>query len=435
VGGFLGGFFVYVFGFWLGTFWVFRLLPLIIGAIAFLSDMGSRQMNERTGYRWFVPQGALVWMGIEMIRYLIPGIGTGGFIGYSFFRAPWLIQTLSITGIFGLDLLAITAAYTLGLAGIYLFDKWLPGEQHASHRIGVPRNLQYRWLVGVGCAAFIWTALSAALYLMPLRTKTLSAAAVQPADRSWSTLETMTRDAAARGAELVVMPEGALQSDPQTGTVKKQLTDLAAVTDTYLAVGSAYLTDHGQKNEVSIVSTDGMFVCVYGKDHPLTMLGETSVSRGRYPAAHTPLGGFGGIICYDLEFTDSARKVAAAGAEVLAVPSNDWPVLAGIQRAYVVFRAIENRVAVIKADTRYDSMIVDPKGRIVTSLISTKSVAGTAFAEVPIGSGPAIYTRLGDWLGWVCLLGFAFFLLPNPLLKGTSDKSSHSAGEPRSGVA
>lgn len=37
----------------------------------------------RTGYRWLVLQGAVVWVGIEMIRGLVPLVGTWGLVAYS----------------------------------------------------------------------------------------------------------------------------------------------------------------------------------------------------------------------------------------------------------------------------------------------------------------------------------------------------------------
>jgi apolipoprotein N-acyltransferase len=32
-------------------------------------------------------------------------------------------------------------------------------------------------------------------------------------------------------------------------------------------------------------------------------------------------------------------------------------------------------------------------------------------ADVPLGSGGALYTRLGDWMGWLSLGGFVFFVV------------------------
>jgi hypothetical protein len=38
-------------------------------------------------------------------------------------------------------------------------------------------------------------------------------------------------------------------------------------------------------------------------------------------------------------------------------------------------------------------------------------------ADVALGTASALQIRLGDWIGWLCLAGLAFFALPNPLLK------------------
>lgn len=38
--------------------------------------------------------------------------------------------------------------------------------------------------------------------------------------------------------------------------------------------------------------------------------------------------------------------------------------------------------------------------------------------DVPLGTGNTIYSKLGDWVGWLSLADMLFFMVPNPLLKG-----------------
>jgi apolipoprotein N-acyltransferase len=125
----------------------------------------------------------------------------------------------------------------------------------------------------------------------------------------------------------------------------------------------------------------------------------------------------GTIICYDLEFTDTARGAAGGGAQLIAAPSNDWQSLHDKQYLMLVFRAIENRVAMIKADTQYDSAIVDAYGRIVSLAASSQSSDALVIGDVLLGTADAPQIALGDWIGWLCLIGMIAFMLVEPIGK------------------
>lgn len=220
----------------------------------------------------------------------------------------------------------------------------------------------------------------------------------------------LNREAAAAGAELIVWPEAFLPFDPQVqGTA--EFAGLARELGAYLVIGYAVREDEGLRNEVTVVSPEGEFLGVYGKDHPVTIAGETSLTRGTYPTYQTGIGQLGTIICYDLDFTDTARKVTRNGAQIIAVPSADWPEIAHKHYTHIIFRAVENRVSMVKADVGYDSVVVDPYGRILARSVTTEAVQKVVYAQVPLGSGRAPAVRLGDWMGWVAVITALSFIL------------------------
>jgi apolipoprotein N-acyltransferase len=409
--------------------WYMRLLPVIFGAIVFLTGLGTRAFHEHTAYRWFVLSGALGWVGVEMIRSLIPVVGTWGFIAYAYFRQPWMIQPVSVFGIFGLSLVNVLVSFALGQYLLAWFDRLWKLEQQVQP---VDMRQARNWLIGVGSLFAAWLVLSIALFLPPGQSpesKSVRVAAVQPGYRSFWTPEELaantisperylytyeqmferllaqTRAAAEQGAELIVWPEGALNFDPQHAARTRLLYDLAAESNAYLVI--PYGVD--DRNEATILSPEGHFLGVYGKNHPVIFVQEQSRTRGTYPTYETDLGKIGTIICYDLDFTDTARKVARNGAELIAVPSGDWPGIADRHYAHLVFRATENRVAMIKADHSYDSAIIDPRGRIVDSVIDKSGQRATLVADVPVAKGQSLQRNLGDWIGWLSLAGTVFF--------------------------
>jgi apolipoprotein N-acyltransferase len=232
-----------------------------------------------------------------------------------------------------------------------------------------------------------------------------------------------TRQAAAQGAAFIVWSEGAMLFDPQEED-RLGLADLAEELNIHLAVGYVVnLGDGTFRNEATIINPDGAFLGVFGKDHPVLFGGETSPTRGTFPVYETKHGTLGTIICYDLDYTDTARRLAAQGAQLIGVPSNDWGEIAESHYTHVVFRAIENRVAMVKADGGYDSVIVDSFGEIKALAAYPEGGGATLVADVQMGRGKGtLNTILGDWVGWLGLAGIAFFTLGGPFLVKAAEK-------------
>jgi apolipoprotein N-acyltransferase len=58
-----------------------------------------------------------------MVRGFVPAIGTWAFVGYALWDQPWLIQPLSVLGIYGLDLLIMLCNYALTQSIFPLLDR------------------------------------------------------------------------------------------------------------------------------------------------------------------------------------------------------------------------------------------------------------------------------------------------------------------------
>jgi len=431
IGGWLGGYLTPIFA---GSGLYMTWLPLLIAGISYLTDSGVRAFHERTGYRWFIPYGALNWVGFEMIRGFIPIMGTWGFVANTLYSQPWLIQPVSIFSIFGLGLLIMSVNYGLGLGALHLFDRrWTLDT-------GIPllaKPLVRNWMLGVMVALVAWTGLSLALFRTPttptVRTAALHYDAGTPPWSGVDKFSDLTRQAARDGARIVVWPEIAIEGDPQT-TNSDHFRRLAAETDTHLVLGYiVQVSERAWRNEATVLTPDGRFLGVYGKDHPVTFAGETSLTRGTYPVYETPLGRIGTIICYDLDFTDTARRITRNGAQLILVPSHDWPQIATKHYTHLVFRAIENRVSLVKADNSgNDSVIVDPYGRILASAVTPGGDRNgqVVLADVPLGTGDSLVVRLGDWMGWVALVGMVFFIVYDPVTKARAKRNTMSGESP-----
>lgn len=139
--------------------------------------------------------------------------------------------------------------------------------------------------------------------------------------------------------------------------------------------------------------------------------------RGReLPVYATALGRFGTLICYESAFEDLPRRYRTLGADFLVNITNDvWfgRTTAPYQHAsHLVLRAIETRMGVARAANSGISEFVDPLGRVYAATrLETEAIVVDTLRTSDVRT---LYTRLGDWVGWLSVLvtlGFAGVLV------------------------
>lgn len=409
---------------------VMLALPVIGFVLNLVMEKSLRQFHDNTAYRWFILYGVVNWVGFEILRTLIPGIATWGFVGYTLWDQPSLIQPIALVGIYGLSLLVMFINFGLSQAALWFFDRRIHLDTDV---VVIPTRPTLLWLGGIGVAAGVWIAISLAMYnAQPTDASTVRVAAIQAgitevafqnpdmdAAARLELLSDFTRQAAAQGAKLIVWSELALPFDPQV-TFTAELRALAAETGAYLVLPYGLFEENGVRNESVTLAPDGQFLTPpYAKARPVLFAGEPyGLNVGTFPTHQTALGGLATIICYDLNYTDITRLMASQGAQLIAAPSHDWPGIAEKQNIHLVFRAIETRTAIIKAESAYDSAIVDPYGHILEQSVSLTPATAVLVADVPLGTADAPYLVIGDVLGWVALGGVIFFAAFGKKLEG-----------------
>jgi predicted amidohydrolase len=226
-------------------------------------------------------------------------------------------------------------------------------------------------------------------------------------DANLGRAEALVREAARRGAHLVALPEvfswrGPRSQEPDRaepipGPTSRWMRGLARGLGIHLLGGSLLeRPPHGRRayNTSLLVAPSGRVLARYRKIHlfDVDIPGAVSVCEsatrrpGRAPVAvSTPLGVLGLSICYDVRFPELYRRLVAAGAEVLLVPSAfTAPTGRAHWETLVRSRAIENQCYVIAPDQtgmgpngecHGHSMIVDPWGRVLDVVESGDGVA------------------------------------------------------------
>jgi len=385
---------------------VYQLMPLYVAGIVAAIAWRGRRFHERTNYRWFLVSFPIIWTALEFLRSTGSETlgGTWGDHAYALYKHPAVLQPISIFGITGLQLLIFLVNFAF--AGLVLV---------ALKRI--PRRRTITGAAVVGALLLAWVGAGFAMIGTPAK-GTVRVAAVQAglygskySDERFARDIDMTRAAAAKGAKLVVWNEAGLAFDPQVDHTA-ELRALAAETNAYLAIGYRARTPDGRyRNEVTLLAPDGQFLGKYGKNHPGTFAGDYSDVKGVYPVFGTSLGPISSIICYDLDYTDTARILTRKGARLIATSSADLEPIARTHYTHLVFRSIENRVPTIKADNAFDSAIIDSSGRIQRLIVTPTEGSGTLIADVTLGSGHSPWVSLGNWFGWLTVVGMGIFLV------------------------
>lgn len=150
--------------------------------------------------------------------------------------------------------------------------------------------------------------------------------------------ERAVRDAAARGADLVVLPEltvcgyafidaaeARAAAEPLDGPTVGLFGRLSAELRCVVVAGIAELGDDGRVYDTAVLLEDGALRAAYRKVHLWDRENLLFTPGDRPPpVVPTAAGRVTVTVCYDLEFPEWVRPAAEAGADIVAAPVN-WP--------------------------------------------------------------------------------------------------------------
>jgi apolipoprotein N-acyltransferase len=236
------------------------------------------------------------------------------------------------------------------------------------------------------------------------------------------------------GVRLVVLPEAVFAVDEANmGALVEPFRQAADAEDADVVVGAIVTSARGSKyNTVLGIPADGGPPAVFRKwhvgDSPNMLPGDT--------LAQLP-GGVALQNCMDVNFPSPSRDYARAGASLVAVPADDEDVDGWQHSRTAVLRGVENGMGMAWAATDGRTIVADPWGRVLaedrTGVPERPPVplAGgpsgkpfaVAVADVPGGVGPTLYSRLGDWFAWLCVVTAlaAAFATRRPVRRDSAD--------------
>ena len=356
------------------------------------------------------------WVVTEWLISRTSPYGSWGLVAYTQVDLLPLVQSVAVTGLWGIGfLIAWTAAVAVWA--------WERDFDWAQVRDGAAI-----WCV---VSAFVLLAGGARLALAPPSGPAVRVASftiptgdrLSPWDllthaRSGASLDSLRADlrahhdalfAAVRreavaGARLVMWSEvNAFVLTDERAAFEARAAAVARELGVHLVAGVAVVTP-GQgyyENMLFAFDSTGHRLAAYHKARPVP----GDPERGKDPAIpvfSTTLGRIAGAVCFDADFPELIAKAGREDADLLLIPSSDWRAIDPIHTRMAILRGVENGCSVVRQTNKGLSAAADYQGRILASTDFFRTGERVMVAQVPVRGVRPPYVGFPDLLPLAC---------------------------------
>lgn len=230
-------------------------------------------------------------------------------------------------------------------------------------------------------------------------------------EANFAKLSEYTRQAAAKGAQVVVTPEGFLEGyvgnqsankdltreryfdagEPVDGPFLRRAKTLARELKIFLVLGFAERRGDEMRNSVAMLTPEGEIGNLYSKTH--TADDEPFNTKGsEFTVVDTPFGRWGTLICMDRQLPETSRILAIKGAQVILVPA--WGMNNETNEIMMRTRAYENGVWVVFVHPER-VLAINPGGKIEAqdTGVGDEIVLARIRIDQRVGRGPVRHRR------------------------------------------
>jgi apolipoprotein N-acyltransferase len=413
---------------------------------------------RRSNPQLFFIAAPCAWVAVELVRSRMFGGFPWALAGYSQHQTIQIIQIADVCGVYGVSFLIV-----------------IVNAAAAEILLHINRNSMRGALIAVIILILALVYGNAKLD-EPDKGRPLSVALVQgniEQAKKWDpeyqtavfdTYKRLTQSALHEHPDLVVWPETATPfsfngREGRDGELTRELTGFIAQSKVSLLFGSPtyeVLPNHRliAHNTAILLSSCGTGAASYDKvkrvpfgeyvpfkrqffflEKVAKTAGETEAGSDITVMKVEHQGGqktaISAVICYEIIFPDFVRRFADNGAAVIASLTNDgW--FGNTSMPYqhfgmAVFRAVENRVPVVRAANTGVSGFIDVHGRTTarTGIFTETYTVGSIRA----GTEKTFYTKYGDIFSYGCALA-VLVMLAAAGRRGTDARSTFSAEGP-----
>lgn len=371
------------------------LIPVLVAYVAlFCTAVWFARFVQRTTPLATLFAFPACWTAFEFLMQLRSPNGTYGALAYSTMSAPVLIQSASLLGLYAVTFLICLFANTVAMAlraqretavaialGFLIFTANLVFGIVRLER-PQPETLRVAGIVDQTAMAASWHADSLAADL-----------------EVTGTYAREIRAAAQQGAKFVVTSEGDMASIPDVqSAILAPL--VAASRQTGVQIIAGFHSETPPADFALSITPDGS-IERYDKRHPVPGL------EDRFIPGHASgwLGDQRAMeICKDMDFPGTIRPDAAKGVRLMGVPAGDFGIDRWQHARMAVMRTVEDGFAMVRP--AHDGLVIatDAEGRLIAAKKDAPTGLTMIVADLPLGSGPTLYVRIGDVFPWLCVM-------------------------------
>ena len=383
-----------------------------IGVVFWLPYLADRLLVSRLRGFAATLVFPLLQVILEYINAIANPFGSWGSLAYTQHSFLPLLQLLSVTGMWGLSFLITWLAPVVNWA-------WEQDFALRRVRIGV--------LTYGGILALVLVYGSVRMAFFPPQSATLQVASLTEESDHFSVKDALvsreqylelgermlqkSRQQARAGADVIVWQEGGIIARQEdTARFIEKARALAQEEKVSLLLGLFTLPEGFPQvkaaNQAVWITPDGNVKWHYLKGRPIPGLESNIVAGdGIIPVDQTGFGAIASVICFDMDHPVYIGQAGRAGADVMLVPSNDWPAIVPFHTAMASFRGIENGFSIVRATGNGLSAAFDYQGRTLAAAdyATTKQAM---ISHVPTHGVKTIYAAIGDLFAWLSIVGF-----------------------------
>jgi apolipoprotein N-acyltransferase len=372
--------FIGSFGLWSAESFFLTLRAFVaVGVVSAIVVSGLVLVARAAGRQWTKAATALVFPTLyAALNFAFSRTAYDGTWANPAYRMDGLLPLLQIASVTGIS--GIVFAMTLPASGIAL--AWYRAESGKPWRTAAAVPLA----IFGGLLLLGYSRLTMAPYTPSMRVAMIASdhesAYSRTTDQSKASdlLAFYAREvpkAAARGAQVVVLPEKIVAVTAEDRLVLTQLlSGAASLSHVWLIAGVNEIDRTPKINAAWVFSADGALVGEYHKHYFVRDFEDGYQAGDHIYVAHTPWGKTGVAICKDLDYPWFMRGYGAADVRLMLVPAWDWEgPNAVIHERMALVRGVENGFALARSAKTGFVSAHDAFGRTLAS--------NSTFAEDP----------------------------------------------------
>jgi apolipoprotein N-acyltransferase len=469
----------YLFGCLFGAgsfFWANSVAPVsIINFIMWLLAFGSYFLIFGVLYKWLsktaqpllIISAPSLWVALEFIRSNLSFLSwPWNLLGHTQHTFLSIIQIVNITGVYGISFLIIMMNQVLSElpelfhkyhSGIYANDLNSVRKRVLAHSVLVLFVLLFTFIYGKQQLSMPPSNTHIRIALIQANTLTEEDMNYREKMAHMKKYKTLTLRATHENPDLIIWPASSLPEPITSRLVRFTVRRIAYESGTYLLVGGAGNEKtkpakegfNGYSNSEFLISPMGFIEGQYNKIRLLpfneyiplkdtirwpqwiTTLQTSFIPGDTFTLFKVSDALFGAPICWENMFPDLFRQFVLRGAQFMVSATNEGffgNTSAPYQSlAMNVFRAVENRIVIARANTTGISCFINWDGEVIDRINDENGrdlfVSGYLVRNIPLSNTMTFYTKYGDIFAYVTIvltilsIFFAFFSMKKRIVQ------------------